>query len=67
MIAVFGGTVVRCAPFARYGTPELSVLAIAAPGGRTACLLATHGSIAIGADLDKAMLRAVELETIARQ
>lgn len=67
MIAAFGGTNVRCAPFARYGTPELSDLAIAALKDRTACLLANHGSIAMGEDLDKAMWRAVELETIARQ
>jgi L-fuculose-phosphate aldolase len=67
MIAAFGGTDVRCAPFARYGTPELSRLAIEALEDRTACLLANHGSIAMGEDLDKAMWRAVELETIARQ
>ncbi|MHA6262300.1 class II aldolase/adducin family protein [Arenibacterium sp. CAU 1754] len=67
MIAAFGGTNVRCAPFARYGTPELSVLAIEALEDRTACLLANHGSIAMGEDLDKAMWRAIELETIARQ
>lgn len=67
MIAAFGGTNVRCAPFARYGTPELSVLAIEALKDRSACLLANHGSIAMGEDLDKAMWRAVELEAIARQ
>lgn len=67
MIAAFGGTNVRCAPFARYGTPELSDLAIEALKDRTACLLANHGSIAMGENLDKAMWRAVELETIARQ
>jgi L-fuculose-phosphate aldolase len=67
MIAAFGGTNVRCAPFARFGTPELSKLALAALEGRMACLLANHGSIAMGEDLDKAMWRAVELETIARQ
>lgn len=67
MIAAFGGTNVRCAPFARYGTPELSKLAIEALEGRMACLLANHGSIAMGENLDKAMWRAVELETIARQ
>ena len=67
MIAAFGGTTVRCAPFARYGTPELSVLAIKALEDRTACLLANHGSIAMGETLEKAMWRAVELETIARQ
>jgi len=67
MIAAFGGMNVRCAPFACYGTPELSEIAIAALEDRTACLLANHGSIAMGEDLDKAMWRAVELETIARQ
>lgn len=67
MIAVFGGSNVRCAPFACYGTPALSELAIDALKDRTACLLANHGSIAMGEDLDKAMWRAIELETIARQ
>ncbi|MEL6235772.1 MAG: class II aldolase/adducin family protein [Pseudomonadota bacterium] len=67
MMAAFGGTTVRCSPYARFGTAELSAHALAALEGRTACLLANHGSIAIGADLDKAMWLAVELETIARQ
>lgn len=67
MIAAFGGTDVRCAPYARYGTAELSEHAIEALEGRMACLLANHGSIAMGEDLDKAMWRAVELEAIARQ
>lgn len=67
MIAAFGGNDVRCSDFAVYGTAELSKHALKALEGRTACLLANHGSIAIGADLDKAMWRAVELETIARQ
>jgi L-fuculose-phosphate aldolase len=67
MIAAFGGTNVRCAPYARFGSSELSDLAIAALEGRTACLLGNHGSVAMGEDLDKAMWRAVELETIARQ
>jgi L-fuculose-phosphate aldolase len=34
---------------------------------RTCCLLANHGMIATGPNLDKAMWLAVELETIARQ
>jgi L-fuculose-phosphate aldolase len=67
MIAAFGGTDIRCAGYARYGTKELSELALAALQDRNGCLLANHGMIALGADLDKAMWRAVELETIARQ
>jgi L-fuculose-phosphate aldolase len=67
MMAAFGGTDIRCAGYARYGTKELSDLAIAALEGRNGCLLANHGMIALGANLDKAMWLAVELETIARQ
>jgi L-fuculose-phosphate aldolase len=67
MMAAFGGHDIRCASYARYGTKELSELALAALEGRNGCLLANHGMIAVGANLDKAMWLAVELETIARQ
>jgi L-fuculose-phosphate aldolase len=67
MMAAFGGTDIRCAGYARYGTAELSELALQALEGRNGCLLANHGMIAVGANLDKAMWLAVELETIARQ
>jgi len=67
MIAAFGGTDVRVADFAIYGTKQLAENAVKALEGRTACLLANHGMIALGHDLDEAMWRAVELETIARQ
>jgi L-fuculose-phosphate aldolase len=67
MIAAFGGTTVRCAGYARYGTKELSDFALQALEGRKGCLLANHGMIALGSSLDKAMWLAVELETIAKQ
>lgn len=67
MVAAFGGNDVRCAGYATYGTEALSDLAIEAMRDRTACLLANHGMIAIGETLEKAMWRAVELETIAKQ
>lgn len=67
MIAAFGGADVRCAGYARYGTAELARLAVEAMEGRTACLLANHGMIALGETLGRAMWRAIELETIARQ
>jgi L-fuculose-phosphate aldolase len=67
MIAAFGGTDVRCAPYATFGTKELSEHALRALEGRDACLLANHGMIVCGATLAKAMWLAVELETIARQ
>jgi len=67
MMAAFGGTTIRCAGYARYGTKELSDFALHALEGRNGCLLANHGMIALGANLDKAMWLAVELETIAKQ
>ncbi|MFV0335117.1 MAG: class II aldolase/adducin family protein [Tropicimonas sp.] len=67
MIAAFGGKDVRCADYATYGTSELSENVLVAMRGRTACLLANHGSICVGRSLSDAMWRAVELETIAQQ
>jgi L-fuculose-phosphate aldolase len=67
MIAAFGGADVRCAPYATFGSAELSRHAVNALKDRHACLLANHGAIAVGHSLDKAIWRATELETIARQ
>jgi L-fuculose-phosphate aldolase len=67
MIAAAGGDSIRCAPYATFGTEELSRHAVTALQDRLACLLAHHGMIAIGASLDRAMWLAVEVETLARQ
>ncbi len=67
MVAVAGGDTIRCAPYATFGTQELSANAVSALEGRLACLLAHHGMIAIGPSLSKAMWLAVEVETLARQ
>ena len=67
MVAAFGGNDVRCADFATFGTDALSAHVLVALEGRNSCLLANHGMIATGPDLDKAMWRALELETLAKQ
>ena len=67
MIACAGGDTIPCAPYATFGTEELSRHAVAALEDRSACLLAHHGMIAIGTSLAKAMWLAVEVETLARQ
>ena len=67
MIAAFGGNNVRCSGYATFGTEELSRLVVEAMTERTACLLANHGMITIGESLARALWRAIELETIARQ
>jgi len=65
MVAVAGGKDIRCAPYATFGTQELSDHAVAALAGRRACLLANHGMIAIGASLDAALALAIEVESLA--
>ncbi|WP_457103774.1 class II aldolase/adducin family protein [Methylobacterium sp. P5_C11] len=67
MVAAFGGPTVRCAPYAPYGTADLSELALEALVDRNVCLLANHGMIAAGASLEKALWLAVELETLCQQ
>lgn len=65
MVAVAGGRDIRCAPYATFGSQELADAAVAALAGRRACLLANHGMIAIGADLDRALGLAIEVESLA--
>jgi L-fuculose-phosphate aldolase len=65
MVAVAGGPDIRCAPYATFGTQQLSDNALGALAGRTACLLANHGMIALGASLSHALALAIEVETLA--
>ncbi len=64
MVAVAGGTSIRCAPYATFGTQVLCDLALEALADRTACLLANHGILALGGDLDAALALALEVETL---
>ncbi|MFZ1339912.1 MAG: class II aldolase/adducin family protein [Paracoccaceae bacterium] len=66
MVGVMGGTTLRCAPYATFGTQELSDAALVALEGRMACLLGQHGQIALGKTLEAALWMAVEVETLAR-
>jgi L-fuculose-phosphate aldolase len=65
MIALIGGDNIRCAEYATFGTQALSDNALSALRGRKACLLANHGMIAAGENLDEAYKVAVEVETLS--
>ena len=67
MVAAAGGHDIRCAPYATYGTQELSDFAVTALAERKACLLAHHGVIALGNGLNSALALAGEVETLAHQ
>ena len=64
MVARFGGTDVRCAAYATFGTQELSDAIISALDSRGGCLMAHHGMVVFGRDADHALALAIELETL---
>ncbi|MEL7150841.1 MAG: class II aldolase/adducin family protein [Pseudomonadota bacterium] len=66
MVGVAGGTNIRCAEYATFGTQELSDAALKALEDRRACLLGQHGQITIGKTLDETLWLASEVETLAR-
>lgn len=67
MVAVAGGRDIRCADYATFGSQTLSDHALAALEGRKACLLANHGLLAAGRDLDEAVHVALEVEALCGQ
>ena len=58
---LLGGTV-KVAPYATFGTPELATVVGEALEGHTAALMANHGAVAYGADLDAALEASLLLE-----
>lgn len=66
MIAAAGGNTIPCAPYATFGSVELSVNVAAALRDRKATLLQHHGMIACEVDLEKALWLAQEVEVLAR-
>jgi L-fuculose-phosphate aldolase len=67
MVAMAGGTDIRCAAYATFGTQALSDAVIAALQGRRACLMANHGLLAWGKSLEAALALAVEVEALCGQ
>lgn len=61
----FAGEDVKCAKYAIYGSKELAQNALEAIEGRNAVLLANHGLIALGEDIEKAFSTAEHLEFVS--
>lgn len=64
-VAYAGGNDIPCAPYATFGTQELSDRVVAALEGRRACLIANHGAIAIGRGIEEAARLAERVEHLA--
>ena len=67
MVAVAGGSSIRCAPYELFGTQQLSERVLEALRDRRACLMGNHGMVAVGRDLRQAVQIALEVETLADQ
>ena len=66
MIAAAGGNSIPCAPYATFGTRELSEHVAVALKNRKATLLQHHGLIACEENLEKALWLAHEVEVLAQ-
>jgi L-fuculose-phosphate aldolase len=67
MIAVAGGNSIRCTKYELFGTQALSDAALVALNDRKACLLANHGVIVIGRDIEDALNISHEVERLCEQ
>ncbi len=64
MVAVAGGSNIRCAPYATFGSQILSDNVVRALEDRQACLLASHGLVTVGGSLDEAADLTLEVEAL---
>ncbi|HSM35250.1 MAG TPA: class II aldolase/adducin family protein [Longimicrobiales bacterium] len=68
MVAQAGGAEIPCAPYATFGTQSLAESVAGALGATyRACLMANHGLVAVGADLNGALGHARAVEALADQ
>ena len=67
MVAVGGGRDIRCCEYAIFGSKDLADKVVEALEGRTACLMANHGLVCCGKELDHAIFLAEELEALCKQ
>ncbi len=67
MVAVAGGSSIRCSDYALFGTQELSAAMLEALADRRACLLGTHGMICFHDDLERVLGLGIEIEALAHQ
>lgn len=65
MVAVAGGDNIRCAPYATFGSQELSDFVLQALQDRYACLMSNHGMMCVAENLTRAFSLAIEVEELA--
>ena len=67
MIAEFGGDDIKCSKYATFGTTQLANFVLSACRDRKGCLIANHGQISLGENIDEAIHLSLALEKLAKQ
>ncbi len=62
MVGVSGKTTIPLSPYALFGSPDLARVVIETLDGGLACIMANHGLITLGRDLDRALAIAEQVE-----
>ena len=67
MVAEFGGRDIKCAEYATFGTKKLAKNVLKAIKKRKGCLMANHGQICVGKNLEEASHLSIALEKLSKQ
>lgn len=67
MMAAFGTTEIKCCGYTTFGTDALSQMVADAMQGAAGCLMANHGMVVAGPNMQRTMWLAGELELLASQ
>ena len=67
MVAEFGGNNIKCSKYATFGTEKLSKYVNKVLHKRKGCLIANHGQVTIGDNLEEAVDLSIALEKLSEQ
>ena len=67
MVAEFGGNNIKCSKYATFGTEKLSKYVNEVLHKRKGCLIANHGQVTIGHNLEEAVDLSIALEKLSEQ
>ena len=67
MVAEFGGNDIKCSKYATFGSEKLSKYVNKVLHKRKGCLIANHGQVTIGCNLEEAVDLSIALEKLSEQ
>ena len=67
MVAEFGGYDIKCSKYATFGTKKLAKFVVNSAKNRNGCLIANHGQVAFGENLEKTFEFSQALEKLSKQ